>query len=71
MHGRGRAGRVREVRASAVAIPSQGGFREYKMAPRMEQGLARNVASVNTDVDRRRRTAERMRQFMKNAPKKN
>jgi transcription factor SPN1 len=65
------SGRVREQRnKSVVAIPSQAGFREYRMAPKMEQGLVKNVASVSNDIERRKRTAERMRMFMKNAPKK-
>lgn len=65
-------GRAREVRKSVVAIPMQGGFREYKTAPKVDQGLHKNVASVSNDVDRRRRAAERMRSFMKNAaPKRN
>ena len=63
--------RVREVRKTAVAIPAQGGLKEYRVAPKADMGMQKNVLSVSNDVDRRRRAAERMRVFMKNSqPKK-
>ena len=54
----------RRVRKNAVQIPdSQIGT--YLVAPRDNLGLQRSNASVMSDIERRRRAAERLRSFMR------
>lgn len=50
------------VRRNAVAIPSRE-LGSYTVAPAMSAAFAKDSKSVDIDIDRRRRNAERMRQL--------
>ncbi|KAG6851122.1 hypothetical protein H0H93_001002 [Arthromyces matolae] len=52
------------VRKNAVSIP-QSEFGSYTVAPRSGVGMGRGSASVDEDVERRRRQMDRLRQFNK------
>jgi len=54
----------RKARANAVSIPTSS-FGSYQVAPRSGMGAAGNL-SVDNEVERRRRNAERLRALTKN-----
>jgi transcription factor SPN1 len=50
------------VRENAVAIP-QRELGCYTVAPRADAGVLKNNASIDVDIERRRRNAERIRRI--------
>ena len=56
------------IRKNAVAIPTPANLGTYNVAPRVSASLMRlNSQSVDNDIERRKRAAERMRAFMRSA----
>ena len=66
---RAKAAEKGRVRKNAVMIPTRE-LGTYTVAPRTNVGILRGNASVDNDIERRRRNAERLRSIIRRVPAK-